>query len=53
MPDSNPVLAIAEHLPRHDDRAHGADESERRERRDRDGNRDRRNAVVVGLGRSL
>jgi hypothetical protein len=38
VPDTDPVLAIAEHLPRDDERAYGADESERNERRDRDGN---------------
>jgi hypothetical protein len=37
VPDTDPVLAIAEHLPRNDERAYGADESERREGRDRDG----------------
>jgi hypothetical protein len=40
VPDSDPVLAIAEHLVRHDQRAHGADEGERRKRGDRDRSRD-------------
>jgi len=39
VPHTDPVLAKAEHLPRNDERAYGADESERRKRRDRDGNR--------------
>jgi hypothetical protein len=36
MPDPDPVLAIAERLIRHHERAHGAHEGERRERRNRD-----------------
>jgi hypothetical protein len=38
--DPDTVLAIAENLPRNDERAHGAHEGERRERRDRDCKRD-------------
>src|SRR5438105_15115029 len=39
VPDLNPMLAIADRLVRHDQRAHGADEGERHERRDRDRSR--------------
>lgn len=36
MPHLDAALAIAEHFPRHDGRAHAADEGKRGERRDRD-----------------
>ena len=40
VPDLDPMLAMAEHLVRHDQRAHGAHEGERHKRGDCDCSRD-------------